>query len=219
MSDLLIGAMKDIPESIPAILIILLIGLVRIKLNKTVDLKQNTGEIKSNVEKRLPKSWQPILSWNEILKSIDWNIIILFGGGLILGLGIEASGLATLLGDLIAENIGALSTEWGIFAMSAVMTFSILYVASNTASAVIVCPIATSLAIGAGLSPIPPIIAAGFGASISSSIPSTTSPMAIVYSSNAVTLLNMFKTGIISDILRLTILIILGPFLISIIYG
>ena len=98
------------------------------------------------------------------------------------------------------------------------MGFVMSYAASNTASAVIMCPIAASLAIGAGFNPIPSIIAAGLAASISSAIPSSTPPMAIIYSSKVVSILNMFKTGIVSDLLRLAILIILGPLLIGLIF-
>ena len=200
---------KNVPESIPALLIILAIGLIRIKRNNNKEEEElNTNSV----------TISPILNWNEILKSIDWNIIFLFGGGLVLGIGIENSGLASLMGNLISYNLGANTTEWSIFAISAMMGFIMSYAASNTASAVIMCPIAASLAIGAGFDPIPPIIAAGLAASISSAIPSTTPPMAIIYSSNAVSIWNMFKTGIISDLLRLGILITLGPLLIGLVF-
>jgi hypothetical protein len=47
---------------------------------------------------------------------------------------------------------------------------------------------------------------------MSRAIPSATPPMAISYSSKKVTILNMFKTGMVSDLSRLMILILLGPF-------
>jgi solute carrier family 13 (sodium-dependent dicarboxylate transporter), member 2/3/5 len=62
---------------------------------------------------------------------------------------------------------------------------------------------AAALAIGAGVNPIPPVIAAGLACSISSAIPSTTPSMAIVYSSRIVRISNMFKTGMTSDLMRL----------------
>lgn len=65
------------------------------------------------------------------------------------------------------------------------MGFIMSYAASNTASAIITCQIAATLAIGAGFNPIPPILAAGLASSISSAIPSSTPlllPMGIVYS-------------------------------------
>lgn len=144
--------------------------------------------------------------------------MFLFGGGLVLGLGIEQCGLASLMGSLIAQGAGDNISAWSIFAISAIMSFMLSYTVSNTASAVIMCPIAASLAVGAGFNPIPPIIAAGLAASISSAIPSSTPPMAIIYSSKVVSILNIFKTGIVSDLLRLAILIMLGPILIGLIY-
>ncbi|MEM4569824.1 MAG: hypothetical protein QXE66_00785, partial [Desulfurococcaceae archaeon] len=47
--------------------------------------------------------------------------------------------------------------------------------------------------------------------SISSALPSTTPPMAIVYGSRKVKVSNMFKVGIVSDILRLAVLVAIGP--------
>jgi solute carrier family 13 (sodium-dependent dicarboxylate transporter), member 2/3/5 len=196
---------QNVPESVPALLIILAIGLTRLRKTKVVNEKVTTITY-------------PLLSWNEMLKAIDWNIVFLFGGGLVLGLGIESSGLALWVGNQISASAGANLTAPSIFAISAILGFILSYAASNTASAVIACPIAASLAIGAGFSPIPPIIAAGLGASISSAIPSTTPPMAIIYSSRVVSILSMFKTGMISDLLRLAILIFIGPILIDLIF-
>jgi solute carrier family 13 (sodium-dependent dicarboxylate transporter), member 2/3/5 len=206
VSALFYNLTKNVPESVPALLIILAIGLIKLRKSKI------EGEKITNT------TTSPLLSWNEMLKAIDWNIVFLFGGGLVLGLGIESSGLALWIGNQISDSVGANFTASSIFAISAILGFILSYAASNTASAVIVCPIAASLAIGGGFNPIPPIIAAGLGASISSAIPSTTPPMAIIYSSRAVSILNMFKTGMISDLLRLAILIFIGPMLIDLVF-
>jgi hypothetical protein len=42
--------------------------------------------------------------------------------------------------------------------------------------------------------------------------------MAIIYSSKAVGILNMFKTGIVSDFIRLAILVFVGPILIDLVF-
>ena len=42
--------------------------------------------------------------------------------------------------------------------------------------------------------------------------------MAIVYSSGYVKIWSMFKVGIVADLLRLGVLIAIGPFLIDLIY-
>ncbi|MDQ3902303.1 MAG: DASS family sodium-coupled anion symporter [Thermoproteota archaeon] len=186
----------NVTEAVPALIIIMAIATVR------------TGRNRPH-----------ILKLDDMMRAVDWNIVMLFGGGLALGMGMEASGLADWIGtqiSLIISGMGA--TPFIVFSVSAIMAFVISYTASNTAAAVITCPIAAALAIGTGINPIPPIIAAGLACSISSAIPSTTPPMAIVYSSRTVKIYNMLKTGIISDLIRLALLIFIGPLLIGLIF-
>jgi solute carrier family 13 (sodium-dependent dicarboxylate transporter), member 2/3/5 len=185
---------KNVPESMPALVIILSVALLRTKRNAH------------------------LLTGDEMIKAIDWNIVALFDGGLVLGLGMESSGLATWIGNEISFIMGSQLNSYSVFAVSAIIGFVMSYSASNTASAVITCPIAATLAIGAGLNPIPPIIAAALGCSIPSAIPSTSPPMAIIYSSRTVRILSMLKTGVVSDLIRLAILILIGPILINLIY-
>jgi len=176
---------KVMPEAMPAVLVILLAGAIRVK-----------GE--------------PVLKWDEIAKGIDWNVVFLFGGGIALGLGLESSGFATWLASEVSQSLGANPSAWTIFAVSVLLGFALTYAASNTAAALISCPIAASLAIGAHVPPVPAIVGAALACSISSAIPSTTPPMAIVYSSGYVKIWTMFKVGIISDSIRVAALILIG---------
>jgi sodium-dependent dicarboxylate transporter 2/3/5 len=180
------------PESMPAVLVILAIGLIRIKK-------------------------EPVLRWNEIVDGIDWNVVFLFGGGIALGIGLEASGFASWIADAASASLGTGASERMIFAVASIIGFSLSYVASNTAAALIACPIAAEIALGAGLNPIGPIIGAGLACSISTALPSTTPPMAIVYSSGYVRIWERFQVGIVSDLLRLVVLIALGPLLVGLI--
>jgi sodium-dependent dicarboxylate transporter 2/3/5 len=155
-----------------------------------------------------------VLKWDEIARGIDWNVVFLFGGGIALGIGLADSGFATWLADGVAAAMGDSPSAWAIYAISCVLGFALTYAASNTAAALISCPIAATLALGAGMTGaevLAPIIGAGLACSISSAIPSTTPPMAIVYSSGYVKIWTMFKVGIVSDLLRLGVLIVLGP--------
>ncbi len=174
------------PEAMPAVLVILAAGMLRIHK-------------------------EPVLRWREIVDGIDWNVVFLFGGGIALGLGLESSGFARWLASSVAAGLGGSASAWTIFAVSALLGFLLSYVASNTAAALIACPIAASLAIGVGVSPVGPVIAAALACSISSAIPSTTPPMAIIYSSGYVKIWDMFRVGMVSDLLRLIALILTGP--------
>ncbi len=183
---------RVMPESMPAVLVILFAGLTRVR-----------GE--------------PLLRPKEIVEGVDWNIVALLGGGIALGLGLEASGFARWLAGECCALLGTGASAWAIFAVSALLGFALSYAASNTAAALVSCPLAATLAIGAGVSPVGPIIAAALACSISSAIPSTTPPMAIVYSSGYVKIWSMFKVGIVSDLARLGLLILIGPFLTNLI--
>ncbi len=178
-----------IPEVLPAVLAIFLLGFIRV------------GD-------------RPLLTWDEIETSIDWNVIFLFGGGIVMGAALQNSGFSEWLA-LIVTHIGGewAKNPWAISAISAFLGFLITYPASNTASSLIACPLAAALAKGAGLNPMPAIISAALASSISSALPSTTPPMAIVYGSGYVRLWSMFKVGMVSDVVRLIILIFLEPYL------
>ncbi len=184
---------RIMPEAMPAVLVILLAGLIRIR-----------GE--------------PVLRWDELAKGIDWNVVFLFGGGISLGLGLSASGFAGWLADGVSGALGNNPSEWAIFAVSCFLGFILTYAASNTAAALISCPIAASLAVGAGVGVVAPIVGAALACSISSAIPSTTPPMAIVYSSGYVKIWSMFKVGVVADLLRLGALIAIGPLLIGLVF-
>ena len=184
---------RMMPEAMPAVLVILLAGLIRIR-----------GE--------------PVLKWEELAKGIDWNVVFLFGGGIALGIGLSASGFADWLAGGVTGMMGPDPGAWTIFAVSCLLGFILSYAASNTAAALISCPIAASLAMGAGVGVVAPIIGAALACSISSALPSTTPPMAIVYSSGYVKIWSMFKVGIVADLLRLGALIMLGPIFVGVLY-
>jgi di/tricarboxylate transporter len=61
MSIIFYNFAKNIPESVPTLFIILVIGLIRIK-------RSNTDSFATTY---------PLLNWNGILKVIDWNIVFL----------------------------------------------------------------------------------------------------------------------------------------------
>ena len=180
------------PEAMPAVLVLLVSGLLRVKR-------------------------EPILRWKEMIEGIDWNVVFLLGGGIALGLGLQASGFAQWLAGACCSLLGTSASAWSIFAVSALLGFALSYAASNTAAALVATPIAATLALGSGVNPFGPIIGAALACSISSAIPSTTPPMAIVYGSGFVRIWSMFKVGIVSDLLRLGVLILIGPFLVDLI--
>jgi sodium-dependent dicarboxylate transporter 2/3/5 len=139
------------------------------------------------------------LTWQEGTR-IEWGTILLFGGGIALGQALFSSGLARDLGDLAAKASGAHSL-WSITALCIFASIVLSELASNTAAATTLVPVAIGLAQGAGVSPVAPALGAAIGASFGFMLPVSTAPNAIVYSSGLVPAKEMLRAGIILDII------------------
>jgi sodium-dependent dicarboxylate transporter 2/3/5 len=148
----------------------------------------------------LPVSWRPLrgsLPWKEAVK-IDWGTILLFGGGLSLGGLMAATGLAERLAQNILGIEGS-ANVWVITALVAIFTTLITEATSNTASASMIVPVAIAVAQTAGVSPLPPALAATLSASLAFMLPVSTPPNAVMYGSGRVSILSMVKAGIWMD--------------------
>ncbi|MEM2218210.1 MAG: SLC13 family permease, partial [Thermofilaceae archaeon] len=189
LSQMATSASRLLPEAAPAALAIVLLGLLRSRK-------------------------RPLLTFEEIASGIDWNVIFLFGGGIAMGKALDTSGFSKWLA-LIVINTGIELNPFSLSVIGALVGFAVTFPASNTASAMVSVPLVASIAKGAGLNPTSPIIVTALACSISSAIPSTTPPMAIIYGSKKVDVKNMFKAGIISDVLRLAILALTEPYLVN----
>ena len=181
-------AAKYLPEAAPAALAVIALGLIRTRKG-------------------------PLLTFQEITEGVDWNVVFMFGGGLAMGAALDASGFSKWLALAIAGS-GSLD-PFRLTAIAALLGFAITFPASNTAAAMVSVPLVASIAKGVGVNPVAPVLAAALACSISSALPSTTPPMAIVYGSGKVKMKNMFKVGIVSDLLRLALLIATQPYLVG----
>jgi sodium-dependent dicarboxylate transporter 2/3/5 len=71
---------------------------------------------------------------------------------------------------------------------------------SNTASASMLVPTIIAVAMGGGMSPLPPVLGATLGASFGFMLPVSTPPNAIVYGTGLVPLREMMASGIRLDV-------------------
>lgn len=138
---------------------------------------------------------------------IDWGTILLFGGGLALGDQMFSSGLAGVMGRALVAASGA-ETVWGITAMAIVTSILLTEITSNTAATNMLVPVILSVAMAAGVNPVPPALGVTLGASMAFVLPVSTPPNAIVYGSGMVPILTMAKAGIVMD--TIAFFVILG---------
>ena len=110
------------------------------------------------------------LSIEEAYRAIDWQVVFLLGGILPLGLALEQSGAARWLADAVLGPFvafGPMAVLAGLYIVTAILTETM----SNNAAAVLLAPIALSLAGSLGVSPRPLLVAITFAASTSFATP------------------------------------------------
>ncbi|MEM2202282.1 MAG: DASS family sodium-coupled anion symporter [Candidatus Bathyarchaeia archaeon] len=149
-----------------------------------------------------------ILNQHDIPRA-DWNTVLLFGGGLSLGAAMDTSGLTDWIGRSLATTVGGGSPV----ALFVILGFSALLftmVASNTASANVFVPIAISVSLAAGISPVVSAVLVAVCCSLDFMLPVGTPPNAIAYSTGKVKVKEMVKTGLLLDVIGALITILLA---------
>jgi len=166
----------------------------------------------------LPVNWRErrfTMTWNDAVK-IDWGTIVLFGSGIALGTLLSETGLAGVIGKGIADTFGFTSVV-AVSAVSAVIAVLISETTSNTASATIVVPIVIPVATAAGLDPLVPALCALFACSFGFMMPVSTPQNAVVYGSGMIPITKMVRSGIVFDIIGLTLIVLLVPIMATLI--
>ena len=157
-----------------------------------------------------------LIGWAQA-RSIRWDVLLLFGGGLALASAIDDSGLAATLGDRFA-SLKDLPLPVVILVTMAVIVL-IGELASNTAMAAVFLPIAGAAAVGFGTAPIELVLPVGLAASLGFMLPVATPPNAIAYGTGEVTSQQMLKAGSVLDVIGVlavyAIALLIGPWAFS----
>jgi sodium-dependent dicarboxylate transporter 2/3/5 len=168
----------------------------------------------------LPVDWKKgrfTLTLKEGL-NVDWGTLLLFGGGLSLGIQMFDAGLADQIGRLFI-SLGGKSAGMGLICLLSIMlTVFLTELTSNTASANMVIPIIIAVSQAAQINPLPPVIGSAIGCSFAFMLPVATPPNAIVFGSGLIRLPDMMKTGLVLNIAGI-LLIWLGVTLIAPLLG
>ena len=143
-----------------------------------------------------------LLDWDDA-KTIRWDVLILFGGGLALATAIDGSGLSRAFGSGLSALEVLPMALIVLVAMAAMVYLGEL--ASNTAMAAVFLPIASAAALALGAAPLELVLPVGLAASLGFMLPVATPPNAIVYGSGEVSSRQMLKAGAILDVVAILI--------------
>jgi solute carrier family 13 (sodium-dependent dicarboxylate transporter), member 2/3/5 len=137
-------------------------------------------------------SGEKLIDW-KTAERIPWGIAILFGGGLSLAAGMEATGLAAWIGEWIANLDGV--SAFALVGLLVVTTILVSELASNVATLTSMLPVVAAVAT-ATETPLQQLaFPVALAASFAFMLPVATAPNAIAYSSGLVTLKRMLAVG------------------------
>ena len=148
-------------------------------------------------------------------KTINWESIVLIAGMLPMALALEKTGVSALVSNALVGSLGDKSPYIllaGVYFTTSLMTMFI----SNTATAVLLAPIAMKTALSLGLQPQAFMFAVAVGASMCFASPFSTPPNALVMSAGRYKFSDYVKVGlplqIIMGIIMVFVLPLLFPF-------
>ena len=142
------------------------------------------------------RSHEPLLSWQDAQK-IEWGILLLFGGGMSLAAGMQASGWLESLAA--SSHQGWPPTLWIlVFTLLGVWTTELF---SNMALVSGMLPIALAVSIAQGMPFDQLAIPLTVGASCAFMLPMATPPNAIVFASGKIRIPDMARAGFSMNVL------------------
>ncbi|MBR3876747.1 MAG: SLC13 family permease [Bacteroidaceae bacterium] len=148
-------------------------------------------------------------------KTINWESIVLIAAMMPMSLALEKTGVSSWISNALVASLGSygpMILMAGIYFTTSFMTMFI----SNTATAVLMAPIAMSSAMQVGVSPVPFLFAVTLGASLCFASPFSTPPNALVMPAGQYSFADYVKVGlplqVILGIVMILVLPLLFPF-------
>lgn len=141
-----------------------------------------------------------VLNW-EIAKKMPWDILILFGGGLCLSMGVVESGL----GREISMAFASMS-NFNPFVFLLIVVTSVVFITeimSNTATATLLIPIMYAVATGMGVNARVLVLPVTLATGMAFMLPVATPPNAIVFGIRTLSVKEMGKAGFYMNVISI----------------
>ncbi len=151
-----------------------------------------------------------VLSVSQAQRSISWTTLILVGGMIPLSTAIQISGAADLIASAIVNVLGGASPYLLTLGV-AIVTVVLGQLISNTATALILAPIAIAIAAETGISPVPLLMAVAVAAAASFLTPVATPANTMVFGPGGYRFSDYWKLGLPLVLLFVIVATLLVP--------
>lgn len=147
---------------------------------------------------------RPLLVWKEAERA-PWSVIFMFGGGLALAGGMQASGLAVWIGQALLPL-----QYWPLLLVALAVTAMVIVVtefASNVATATGIVPVVAALVVALGADPVLLALPAALAASWGFMLPAGTGPNAIAWATGRIRIERMVTAGALLDVAGIVLIV------------
>ena len=148
-------------------------------------------------------------------KTINWESIVLIAAMMPLSVALDKTGTSALISRSLVASLGVIGPTAllaGVYFTTSLLTMFV----SNTATAVLMSPIALSAAVGIGVSPYPFLFAVTLGSSMCFASPFSTPPNALVMQAGQYSFSDYIKVGLplqlVIGVVMVAVLPLLFPF-------
>ena len=146
----------------------------------------------------------------EAYRTINWESIVLIAAMLPMSVALEKTGTSEAISHGLVAGLGG----FGPFALMAGVYFTaslLTMFISNTATAVLLAPIALQSAVSMGISPYPLLLAVSVGTSMCFASPFSTPPNALVMPAGKYTFMDYVKVGVPLQVIMGLVMVVVIP--------
>ena len=150
------------------------------------------------------------ITWGDIEKRVPWGIILLYGGAITLGIGVQKTGAGSWIADTLFNIAGA--NPYLVILIMIIFTILLTNIMSNIGAVAILLPIGLAIALEIGISPLLASMIIALSGGLAFMLVIATPGNAITYSSGYFSTRDLFKAGIIANIICIVIIFAIAIF-------
>jgi sodium-dependent dicarboxylate transporter 2/3/5 len=157
-----------------------------------------------------------ILDWETAVK-LPWGVLLLFGGGLAIANGFQATGLAAWIGQQMSLLEGV-----SLFVILLVVVAGVNFlteITSNLATTAMILPVLAAMAVSLDVHPFILMTGATIAASCAFMLPVATPPNAVVFGSGYLAVSDMVRAGFGLNLISITFVTLIAYFVLPAAWG
>ena len=144
-----------------------------------------------------------LVRWKDIEEYVNWGIILMYGGAIILGTALDRSGAASwLVSGVVGQWAGS---PWMVFAMFSILSILLTEAMSNAAVIAVLLPVSIGMAGRLSMDPAMLTYAIAVPAGLAFMLPMSTPANAIAVGSNFVSVRDMVRGGVIMSVIAVVV--------------